>query len=166
MASIWSSLRTSTRTASAAAPKASRTENPSATPVRPTAPATSLADPAPRAGKKGATTSRDGDFRPALQSKRPEDRIDPLTVDPTLRTDLLAKVQSVEPEGGLRNLFQFGAAQPKEELKGPEKKIEVVAKMVDYPRPLPPPTPPAEPPPPPPERARPAAAAGTRSAPG
>jgi hypothetical protein len=117
------------------------------TSVRPTQP--SAADPAPRAAKK-LTTSRD-DFRPALHSKRPEDRIDPLTVDPTLRTDLLARVQSVEPEGGLRNLFQFGAAPPKELPKTPEQKIVPVAKMFDFPRPLPPPAPPAAPPPPPPE---------------
>jgi hypothetical protein len=60
-------------------------------------------------------------------------------------------VQSVEPEGGSRNLFQFGAAPPKELPKGPEPKIAVVARMFDHPRPLPPPPPPVAPPPPPPE---------------
>jgi hypothetical protein len=38
--------------------------------------------------------------------KRP-DAVDPGKVDATLRLDLLAKVQSVELEGGARNLFQF-----------------------------------------------------------
>jgi hypothetical protein len=137
----------------APAPKAVATDDPTAPPS--TATATkgqpSAADPAPRAASKKQTVSRGEDFRPVLHSKRPEDRIDPLTIDPTLRTDLLAKVQSVDPEGGSRNLFQFGAAKPKEELKGPEKKIEIVAKMFDHPRPLPPPPPKAEPAPPPPE---------------
>lgn len=42
-----------------------------------------------------------------LRSKRAEDRIDPAKVDPTLRLDLLAKLQA-EPSGNGRNLFQFG----------------------------------------------------------
>ncbi len=36
--------------------------------------------------------------------------IDPLKADPTLRLDLLAKVQNVEVSGPQRNLFQFGEA--------------------------------------------------------
>lgn len=43
---------------------------------------------------------------------RPEDRPDPATIDPTLRLDLLAKVQNVEMEATMRNLFQYGAAPP------------------------------------------------------
>ena len=43
---------------------------------------------------------------------RPEDRPDPATIDPTLRLDLLAKIQNVEPEATMRNLFQYGAAPP------------------------------------------------------
>jgi hypothetical protein len=114
-------------------------------------PTPSPADPAPRASKKLVTGGRGEDFRPALHSKRPEDRIDPLTVDPTLRTDLLAKVQDIKPEGGLRNLFQFGSAAPKEQPKGPEPIIKPVAKVFDYPRPKPPDSPPPTAPPPPPE---------------
>ena len=132
----------------APAPRAAAPEEPAA-PVRPATP--SAADPAPRATKKLANNNRGDEFHPALHSKRPEDRIDPLTVDPALRTDLLAKVQAVTPEGGARNLFQFGVAAPKEQPKGPEPVIKIQAKMVDYPRPLAPPPPPAAPPPPPPE---------------
>jgi hypothetical protein len=44
-----------------------------------------------------------------LHSKRPEDRINPMTIDPTLRLELLAKVQGVELAGGSRNLFQLNA---------------------------------------------------------
>jgi hypothetical protein len=52
------------------------------------------------------------EFRPSLKPRTGEERIDPMSIDPTLRFDLLAKVQSVSPEGGGRNLFQFGAPPP------------------------------------------------------
>jgi len=51
------------------------------------------------------------EFRPSLK-RRPEDQVDPLSIDPTLRLDLLAKVNAVAPEGGERNLFQFSAPPP------------------------------------------------------
>lgn len=86
------------------------------------------------------------DFHPALHSKRPEERVDPITVDPTLRLDLLAKVQQAELSGPGRNVFQFGQAPPKplppEPTVKPTKPLTVVAP--------PPPTAPAGPPPPPP----------------
>jgi hypothetical protein len=53
-----------------------------------------------------------GEFKPRQGYARPEDRVDPATIDPTLRLDLLAKVQSVEPEQSLRNIFQYGPAPP------------------------------------------------------
>jgi hypothetical protein len=57
--------------------------------------------------------SRTGEeFRPSLKPKSPEERVDPMTIDPTLRLDLLAKVQAVELQGGNRNLFQFSTAPP------------------------------------------------------
>ena len=57
-----------------------------------------------------APSSRSSEeFRPSLKPKRPEDRVDPMSIDPTLRLDLLAKVQAVSVEGGSRNLFQVGA---------------------------------------------------------
>jgi hypothetical protein len=112
---------------------------------------------APSAGSSTAQTPsrrpaspRGDEFRPVWRSKRPEDRIDPHQIDPTLRTDLLAKVQEIKPEGGMRNLFQFGAAPPKE-LKGAEQIVAVAPKKFDFPRPLPPPIEPGPPPPPPPE---------------
>jgi hypothetical protein len=104
----------------------------------------------PTTPRQAATRSKNGEFRPTLHSKRPEDRVDPLTVDPTLRLDLMAKLHEMKPESGSRNLFQFGAP-PKTELKGPEPIVAVARPRVDYPRPLPPPPPPVEPPPPPPE---------------
>ena len=64
--------------------------------------------------------SRGDEFHPSLRSKRKEDQIDPLTVDPTLHLELLAKVQNVKLDGGQRNLFQFGKPEQVAELKGPE----------------------------------------------
>ena len=91
---------------------------------------------------------RADEFIPVLRSKRPEDRLDASKVDPTLRLDLLAKVQEVGPAGGTRNLFQTAPAPPKVEdkPKGPEPKV-----FVKYgPNPPPPPKPAPPPPPPPP----------------
>ena len=78
---------------------------------RPTA-AAPLNDTAPPPlPQRGLTARRaTGEFRPRLRSNRPEDRVDPTKIDPTLRLDLLAKVQNVPLEGGSRNLFTFGAA--------------------------------------------------------
>lgn len=53
-----------------------------------------------------------GEFRPTLKYTRPEDRPDPMKVDPTLRLDLLAKLQNVSVEGGHRTLFDFSAEPP------------------------------------------------------
>jgi len=68
-------------------------------------------------------SNRGDEFHPTLHSKRPEDRIDPATIDPTLRLDLLAKVQGAPVEGGSRNIFQFGQPPAKAELKAPEPKV-------------------------------------------
>jgi len=99
---------------------------------------------------RSASSARNEEFHPVLHSKRPEDRIDPMTIDPILRLDLLAKVQGVELAGGSRNLFQFSTPPVKvEALKGPEPKV--------IPKPALPgvragddPAKPAGPPPPPP----------------
>jgi len=95
--------------------------------------------------------ARTDEFHPVLRprGRQGEQQIDPTTVDPTIHIELLAKVQDAKIEGGQRNLFQFGAAAPVELPKG-EQPIIKVAKVFDYPRPLPPPTPPPPPPPPPP----------------
>jgi len=102
--------------------------------------------------QRRGTTARGGtEFRPRFpNSKRPEDRIDPSKVDPTLKLDLLAKVQSVTLAGGSRNLFQFGAAAP----SVPTTPIPTVAK-IPVKGPVPPSPPPVNagpapvPPPPP-----------------
>ncbi len=99
--------------------------------------------------RRGITARRGSEFRPVLHPNRPEERIDPTKVDPALRLDLLAKVQSVSLEGGSRNLFQFGAAAPPvpltpipKEPKIPINKTAVMAPPVANPGPPPPPPPP------------------------
>jgi hypothetical protein len=62
------------------------------------------------------------EFNPPFRPKRErENQFDPTKVDPTIRTDLLAKVQEVKLEGGARNLFQYGQQpKPPAVLDGPE----------------------------------------------
>lgn len=115
---------------------------PAATPVAATTGQTPVRAPASRA--------RSEEFHPVLHSKRPEDHVDPLSIDPTLRLDLFTKVQSVELTGGSRNLFQFSTApppKPVELAKGKEPKIlpkEMAAALAAKPAgpPQPPPPPP------------------------
>lgn len=93
-------------------------------PARASAPAPLPEAPRAPDSNRGASRGRNEEFHPVLHSKRPEDRIDPMTIDPILRLDLLAKVQGVEPAGGSRNLFQYGPPPVKAEaLKGPEPKV-------------------------------------------
>jgi hypothetical protein len=89
------------------------------------------------------------EFRPSLKPKRPEERVDPMTIDPTLRLDLLAKVQAVNMEGGRRNLFQASAPPPAPLPKEPSIAIAKNRGMVG-PQPAPKPAAPPPPPPPPP----------------
>ncbi len=129
------------------------------TPAAPAAAATpAIAVPAPSAGAPAGSRRLPGgrlrandEFRPSLKPRK-EDQIDPTAIDPTLRLDLLAKVQKVEPQGGTRNLFQFGAAPPPEaaKLKGPEPKVlpktpAQIAKEQQQAKAGPPPKPPPPP---------------------
>ena len=90
------------------------------------------------------------EFRPKFP-KRPEDRANPLTTDPSLKLDLLAKVQSVEVEGGARSLFQFAAAPVVAAKPTPTGGTIVTPTGRRFgPEPPPPPVVPPPPPPPPP----------------
>jgi hypothetical protein len=116
------------------------------------APSTSQPVTSPRQLGNGGNRSRGDEFHPSLRSKRKEDQIDPLTVDPTLRLDLLAKVQNVKLDGGQRNLFQFGNPEPVARLAGDEPKIVPKKVAMGPPVAPPPPPPPGSvplPPPPP-----------------
>ena len=65
--------------------------------------------------RRPASTQRrnNEEFSPPFHRKGPENQIEPKNVDPTLRLDLLRRVQAVELAGGSRNLFQFGPPPPK-----------------------------------------------------
>jgi hypothetical protein len=102
------------------------------------------ARPAARTSSRSRVQS--DEFHPVLHPKRPEDRIDTAKVDPTLRLDLLAKVQNTDSAGPGRNVFQFGQAPLPPEPKVPLKPPPAAAVISTSP----PPTAPPGPPPPPP----------------
>ena len=68
-------------------------------------------------------------FRPTFGRADSDEPLDPMTVDPTLQTDLLAKVRSVEFDGVERNLFRFGerkkvvASPSAEEIKAAQERL-------------------------------------------
>jgi hypothetical protein len=94
--------------------QSSASQSHSATPV-PTAPVTASrapdlrrdARPIPGVSRGRATR----DFHPTLKPDK-EDAVDYTKIDPTLRLDLLAKLQKVEIGQDLRSLFDFGTAPP------------------------------------------------------
>jgi hypothetical protein len=90
-------------------------------------------------------------FLPALHKKH-GDKAEPPPSDPTLRLDLLAKLNEVPPAGGGRDLFNFGKAEPVK-LAGTEPIVKVQPWAPIGPPRYTPPQPkaaPAPPPPPPP----------------
>ena len=94
-------------------------------------------------GRRSATQ----EFRPPYKQKA---AIDPGSIDPRLRLDLLAKVQSVEPQGATRNVFQFGTAEMPA-IKEPSKIIPKTPADIareNAQRNAPPPAPVTPPPPP------------------
>jgi hypothetical protein len=105
------------------------------------------ARPAARPGfrtvQQGAGGARE--FRPTLRPKN----IDTATIDPTLHLDLLAKLKTVDAEGGTRSLFEIGTAPPPTEASVKEPaKIEVAHQFVGpvQPKPVEPPPEPKAPP--------------------
>ncbi|HEU5022761.1 MAG TPA: hypothetical protein VFT60_12750 [Bryobacteraceae bacterium] len=77
----------------------------------PTAPAPVASSPAPAARPartQRSNRSQNTAFQPRVLGSRPDDKLDPASINPELRLDLLAKVQAIEPAEAGRNLFQFG----------------------------------------------------------
>lgn len=95
--------------------------------------------------RRRAGQNRSAEWNPGIT----KEDLDPIKVDPTLRLDLLAKVQNVEIEpDAQRNLFQFGAAPPPVDTKPlpPVQPIHIGNKHQMGPEPPPgPPTPPPTP---------------------
>lgn len=114
--------------------------------------------PAPVAQTR--SSSRQGrvlsEFKPSMKPKRPEDRPDPMTVDPTIRVDVLAKLQAVGVEGMHRSLFEFSQAPPPTQAEkagmakgGKKPAVPDPTKLTQATKPAFPPVPPPPPPPPP-----------------
>jgi hypothetical protein len=110
-----------------------------------------IATPAvtPRNTPKAPRRAGNDDFHPTL--KLPED-FDLSKVDPTLRTELLAKVREVGDAGGSRSLFEFYVPPPP-----PPKPVEPIkpdfaaaARQAEAAKPKPVDPGPPKPPPPPP----------------
>jgi hypothetical protein len=75
-----------------------------------TAHAAAVGLPASETKPRSALRREPPTMRPEFKMSTGDNRPDPTTIDPTLRLDLLAKVQAVTLAEGERNLFQFGAA--------------------------------------------------------
>ncbi len=91
-----------------------------------------------------AQQSSSQDFKPSLRQAHPDEQVDLSSIDPTLRLDLLARLQDVTLHGGNRSLFEFGAPPAP-----PEPKVIPAARVQTVPLPPPPPEPerkPAAPP--------------------
>jgi hypothetical protein len=120
------------------------------TPARKSAPSQpALASDDASAPRSPSARGRTEEFLPALHKKH-GDKVEPPPADPTLRLDLLAKLNEVPPAGSGRDLFNFGKADPVK-LAGTEPVVKVqpwVAIGPRYTAPKPPPA--AAPPPPPP----------------
>lgn len=105
--------------------------------------------PAATAAAPARTARRTREFRPSV--KQPGDQpLDPSQVDPTLRLDLLEKLQTVTFQGSGRNIFEFGAPPPPPPAaRPPEPKIipkpVAEAAPVDVAKPAEPPKPQAPP---------------------
>jgi hypothetical protein len=104
---------------------------PKLTPVAPGArPAAQTAPPPASIAREGR---RAREFRPSVR-RLGEQPLDPSKIDPTLRLDLLEKLQTVAFAGSGRNIFEFGAAPPPPAAeKPPEPKI--IPKPIDAPPP-------------------------------
>lgn len=104
----------------------------------------SLATVAPAAKKKSNLDRRAQEFRPRIGTVRAEDRPDPMTVDPTLRLELLARMERLQISGGMRSLFDF-SNMPSGPMKPEPKIIPVKARPAPKPfigpMPAPPPAP-------------------------
>lgn len=111
-----------------------------------TAPAAANKGTAPRpATRGGMRVTQNGvgrnprEFRPSFKTGD----IDPSGIDPTLRLNLLARLQDVKADGATRSLFEISAAPPPELTAKEPAKIKPAGLFVG-------PMPPGPPPPPPP----------------
>lgn len=93
--------------------------------------------------------SKNGEFHPVYIAKKIEDRVDTGAVDPTIRFDLLARVMTIAPAGGDRDLFQILKAPPVRDVPKLAGVEPMVKPFVPYGPREPQKPPPPQPPPPP-----------------
>jgi hypothetical protein len=118
------------------------------TPTRKAAPGRPDLASSDEASAPRSARGRVEEFLPALHKKH-GDKAEPPPADPTLRLDLLAKLNEVPPAGSGRDLFNFGKAEPVK-LAGAEPVVKVQPWITIGPRYTPPPPKATAPPPPPP----------------
>jgi hypothetical protein len=116
-----------------------------------TAPTPLPAIPGARAGgnderRRASKSAMVSEFKIRQGTPPGEEKPDPATIDPTLRLDLLAKLQQVEQPASMRNIFQYGAAPPPLEAVKPVELPKNTPKIAIN---QPPAAPPGPPPPPP-----------------
>jgi hypothetical protein len=96
---------------------------------------------ATKGGAAAAGKAAVRDFRPSMK-RRPGETVDPEKFDPTLRTDLLARLAGVRMERVDRSLFDFGsgaATALKPKLPDPKIVVKPVRRMIGPALPPPPP---------------------------
>ncbi|HXN46831.1 MAG TPA: hypothetical protein VN893_09355 [Bryobacteraceae bacterium] len=137
---VYMNMGGSSSSAPAPQPRAAQSAVPAASPEFGATVLNPPAEARQRASQKAGRGRVKQQFKLGIGDKQP----DPSSIDPTLRLDLLARVQAVNMAGGVRNLFQFG---PSPLPKIPEVNISplVTGPAVPTPTPGPPPTPPPPP---------------------
>lgn len=94
-----------------------------------------------RTPAKAVTRARGQGFRPRFAPDTSAEGLDPMSVDPTLRTDLLAKVRAVEFSGVSRNIFQFGERKRVAPPPDPKAVAQAQQRLEALSKPAPPPAP-------------------------
>lgn len=97
------------------------------TPTAPSTPRSAVTAPSPSdvatPEEVRARRTRNNEFLPILHPKHPDKDTPPPPQDPTLRLDLLAKLDGVPAAGSGRDLFNFGKPAP-EKLAGAEPVVK------------------------------------------
>ncbi|HUA59088.1 MAG TPA: hypothetical protein VML19_10065 [Verrucomicrobiae bacterium] len=123
-------------------PTPSSSSTPAASrPADATSPLTAAADAASAQAtttRRAPSGARSDEFHPKILARNVDERPDVSKIDPTLRLDLLARLDKVPAPAGTHNLFQVGVAPV---LKGPETTVAIVKDIPwnHFPPPLPPP---------------------------
>ncbi|MBC7928802.1 MAG: hypothetical protein H7039_24425 [Bryobacteraceae bacterium] len=88
-----------------------QTSSPSVTPAPGGVPA-GAPGPARESAAARSRSRTTSEFRPSFREPKGQEARDPMSIDPTLRLDLLAKLQTVEVSGSRRSLFDFSQPPP------------------------------------------------------